>query len=758
MNRTQTWTRVDFARLETLFHTANGYLGVRAAPEEGAAEGVDSIRGTYVNAFYEMKDVRYGEKLYGFPETQQVMVNVPDTQTVRLTAGKERFSMFLPQAEERVQTLDMRGGGTLRRCLWHTARGDLRVEVRRMTSFRRKGLFLLRYRVISQGYEGPINLTATLNADVRNHAAANDPRVAAEPLQCFTVRDMGFEGAEAYALIRTLRSGLSLCCRTAYECRLERRTACTQTQAETTFAGVLGTGESAELTVYAWYADSRRDADPAGAARAALADCVRTGADVLVREQEAFLTAFWRDARVEISGDEGLQEAMDFDLYELLQSTGTDGLSNVAAKGLSGEGYEGHTFWDSEIYVAPFFMWTHPETAREMLLYRCLILPRARANARMLGFAKGALYPWRTIDGDECSAYFPAGTAQYHIDGDIAYAFLQYWDATGDIVFMAEHGAEVLVETARFWLELGHMAEDGFRIDCVTGPDEYTCLVNNNFYTNATARHNLQGAARVLDALKVAGADAHVREVTGVTGAELDAFRQAARHMYFPRDEKLGISAQDDSFLHKRVLDLQSIPKENFPLLLHYHPLFLYRHQVCKQADTVLAHLLFPDTADERTIRRSYEYYGKVTTHDSSLSLCVFAMAAARLGMTDTAETLFRDTVDLDLTDTHGNTRDGLHTANMGGAYLCMLRGFAGLTLDENGLALAPTLPSGWEGYAFTLRYRGARLRCEVDGKGARLACLTGGPVTVKMNGQGVRLVSEKNGTQESVHDTISNP
>ncbi|MCE5344551.1 MAG: family 65 glycosyl hydrolase, partial [Eubacteriales bacterium] len=433
--------------------------------------------------------------------------------------------------------------------------------------------------------------------------------------------------------------------------------------------------------------------------------------------------------------------ALDFDLYELLQSTGTDGLSNVAAKGLSGEGYEGHTFWDSEIYVAPFFLWTNPETARQMLQYRCAILPRARANARSLGFAKGALFPWRTIDGDECSAYFPAGTAQYHIDGDIAYAFLQYWYATGDLCFMAEHGAEVLVETARFWLELGHMAQDGFRIECVTGPDEYTCLVNNNFYTNATAQHNLRGAVRVLEALRTAGLDDSVCEATGVTDDELAAFTAAADRMFFPRDEKLGISAQDDSFLQKQVLDLASIPRENFPLLLHYHPLFLYRYQVCKQADTVLAHLLFPYTADPETIRRSLAYYRRVTTHDSSLSLCVFAMAAARLGMTQEAMNLFCEIVDLDGSDTHGNTRDGLHTANMGGAYLCVLRGFAGLMLDENGLSLAPTLPPGIMGYAFTLHYRGARLRCDVDATGTKLTHLAGETVTVKLNGETVRLM-----------------
>ncbi len=740
MKRTQTWSRDNFARLETLFHNANGYLGVRNAPEEGAVEGVDSIRGTYLNAFYEIKDIRYGEKLYGFPETQQVMVNVPDTQTVRLWAEGTAFSMFADTVEERRQTLDMEAGVTVRECLWHSAQGTLRVKITRMASFRHPGLFWMRYRVESLDYSGGIRLSAELNADVRNHAAANDPRVAAEPLQCLTVRNVRFEGGEACAEARTLRSGLTLACRTAYRCHWKAIRTHTDLMAETAFSGMLKPGESVELETYACYADSRRAENPALAAQAGLAECLSLGADTLLTEQRDYLSNFWQNARVEIRGGGALQEAMDYDLYELLQSTGTDGVSNVAAKGLSGEGYEGHTFWDSEIYVLPLFLWTDPERAKRMLLYRCGILPRARANARSLGFAKGALFPWRTIDGDECSAYFPAGTAQYHINGDIAYAFLQYWDATGDVSFMAEHGAEVLVETARFWLELGHMGEDGFRIECVTGPDEYTCLVNNNFYTNATAQYNLRGAVRVLNALAECGADAHVREATGVNDAELNDFKQAAELMYFPHDEKLGISAQDDSFLQKAVLDLHSIPKGNYPLLLHYHPLFLYRYQVCKQADTVLAHLLFPGTADAETVRRSYEYYLKVTTHDSSLSLCVFAMAAARLGLKGEAEKLFAETVDLDWGDAHGNTRDGLHTANMGGSYLCVLRGFAGLSLDEKGLALSPALPLGWKGYSFRLHYRGSCIGVAVDAQGTRLTHISGEPVMLRLNGEAVRV------------------
>ena len=738
MNISQAWARDRFAHLETLYHTANGCLGVRAAPEEGAVDGVDSIRGTYLNAFYEIKDVRYGEKLYGFPETQQVMVNLPDAQTVTLQAQGEPFSMFADTVTERVQTLSMDGGYTRRECRWQTARGVLRVDIQRLTPFAHKGLFVLRYRVTSEDFSGDVCLNAMLNADVHNHAAANDPRVAAEPLRCLEIRSLAMEGNEAVAVAETLRSKLTVCCRVAWLCDWPKETSVGRTAIGGVWNGCLSEGQQVELTVLADYADSRRYRDPVAQTRTELHFCQRMGAERLLAEQAEWMADFWQASRVTVEGDEQLQRALDYDLYELLQSTGNDGLSNVAAKGLSGEGYEGHTFWDSEIYVFPFFLWTNPAAARELLRYRCGILDRARANARSLGFAKGALYPWRTIDGDECSAYYPAGSAQYHINGDIAFAFIQYWEATGDLRFMAEQGAQVLVETARFWVALGHMAEDGFRMECVTGPDEYTCLVNNNFYTNATAQHNLRGAVRVVQRLRDAGLDGDVRAQTGVTDAELAAFTQAADRMYFPKDEQFGVSPQDDSFLQKAVLDLSAIPRDNFPLLLHYHPLFLYRYQVCKQADTVLAHLLFPYTADEDTVRRSYHYYERVTTHDSSLSQCVFAMMAARLGYMEQAVALFSGTVDLDRGDTHGNTRDGLHTANMGGSYLCVLRGFAGLTLTDNGLSLAPALPPGWKGYAFSLCYLGSRIHCAVKESGVSVTLVSGEPVQLTLHGQRV--------------------
>jgi alpha,alpha-trehalose phosphorylase len=421
---------------------------------------------------------------------------------------------------------------------------------------------------------------------------------------------------------------------------------------------------------------------------------------------------------------------MDFNIYQLLQSAGCDRLSNIPAKGLSGEGYEGHYFWDTEIYMFPFFLLTGRETARALLAYRYHILDGARRHARGLGHQTGALYPWRTIAGRECSSYYPSGSAQYHINADVAHSVLCYYGVTGDIDYLAEEGAEILWETSRLWLDAGHYDEEGrFRVDCVTGPDEYTCIVNNNYYTNKGAKENLLGSVRVYRLLSQKGL---LEKMTfHVTEDEIERFEHAAEHMYLPYDEKYGIYAQDDTFLQKKLWDIKSIPPENFPLLLHYHPLHINRHQICKQADTVLALWLFDENEDENITRRSFDYYEPLTTHDSSLSACVFSIVASRLQRLDCAYEYFKKTVGTDIEDAQGNTSHGLHIANAGGAWLAVTAGFAGLRIREDGLHFRPQCPRGWKSYTFRLRYQKSELEVMISGSAAVFTLLSGPPVKI---------------------------
>lgn len=729
---------------ESLFHTANGYLGLRACPEEGTPEGVPGIRGAYINAFYDDKPIRYGEKLYGFPETQQGIVNLTDVQTLRLFAGEEGFApLETGTVLEYRRSLDMQAGQTARYMKWRSPKGkEIEVTIRRMVSLCEKGLFILSYTVRALNFEGDIRFEAVEEGEVFNFADPSDPRVAAEKMRHLFVRRVERTENGGFIESRTGASGLSLCAAVRYlppagfTLAVESDTHSIRAES----AGRIGSGNSLCFVKLAAFADGRREQDPVSAALDTLERADRQGLAFYETKQKALLDDFWRASRVTVQGDERLQKSLDYSLYCLFCSAGRDSVSSMAAKGLSGEGYEGHYFWDTEIYVFPFFLLTDPGLAKSLLTYRHTILPKAREHARIMGHTSGALYPWRTISGSECSGYFPSGSAQYHLSADIAHAFMQYHEATGDVDFMAEKGAEVLVETARLFLDAGHWHEGSFRIDAVTGPDEYSCVVNNNFYTNAGAQETLRSAARIVALLKAQGKAGQVEKATHVTEEELKAFVLAADHMYLPYNEKLGIHAQDDAFLALDPLDLAAIPRDRFPLLLHYHPLWLYRHQVCKQADTVLAHYLYEDLADQDIMRRSYKYYERCTTHDSSLSACVFSIMAAKLGDMDKALHYFSLSATMDLDDAHGNSKDGIHTANMGGAYLGITAGFAGLRIKRDGLHLWPRVPETWQGYTFPMRYQNSRIEVAADHTGCRLTLTEGPAVTLYLYGQKIQI------------------
>ena len=728
--------REALAGEEAIFHCANGHLGVRGCFEEGYPSGLLSVRGAYINGFYDDVDIPYGEKLYGFPTTRQTIVNLPDAQTITLTLDGEQFDPFSDGLLEYERTLDMHRGTTWRRMLWRSTAGHtFRITARRMASFCMQELFLMDFEVESVDYAGPIRLHSSLNGNVENYSNADDPRVAPGAGRHILVEQADTENGVLHIVCHTSRSGLKVACRVKHLLEGDGDVAY-GSDGQSAWADVetnIQPGGRVKLYKFCMYSDSLRSENPSTHADAQLEQAVRLGAAHWYAEQETYLDAFWENSRVLIEGDADVQGYLDFNLYQLLQSAGKDGVGNVPAKGLSGEGYEGHYFWDTEVYVFPFFLLTDPKLAKSLLDYRYGILPQAREHARLLGHETGALYPWRTIAGTECSSYFPSGSAQYHINADVAHSFIQYYLATGDINYMAEKGGEVLIETARLWLNAGHMKDGRFLIDCVTGPDEYTCLVNNNYYTNAGARENLRWAANICKMLRQSGLFDRVQAQTGVGEEEERRFLEAAEAMYLPYDEDLGILMQDDSFLSKKRLDLSSIPKENFPLLLHYHPLFIYRHQVCKQPDAVLALYLFGDGVGEDAAKRTYAYYEAVTTHDSSLSKCIFSIMAARLGDVEKAYEYFRETASADLDDAHANTRDGLHVASVGGAYLAVVSGFCGLSIRPEGICLNPHLPQHWSRIRFRIQYRESVIVIEASQESCAIHVEKGEPQRVKI-------------------------
>ena len=601
-----TWTlsnhslsQEDLLNLESLFALGNGYLGVRGNFEEGYHDELTSIRGTYQNAFHDIVDIPYGEKLYGFPDTEQKMLNSIDAQTVQIFLGEdeEPFSLFTGDILSYERHLHLDQGFSERMIHWKSPVGrEVRLHFRRIVSFTTRELFAIDIRIEPINFFGAVKIVSTVNGDVSNYVGVNDPRVSSDHGKRLHVKQTGMKDDMIFALAETVSSKLKTACVSRHCLKnIDYNIDLTDVGSQPVVTMTFLLTKPVQFTKWNIYVDSLRQEGDLIEIGIELQKAFETKTfDDLLEMQKQYLTDFWEMANITIEGDDALQEGIRFNLYQLLQSVGRDEYSNIAAKGLTGEGYGGHYFWDTEIYMIPVFLLINPEIAKRLLIYRYKKLEAARNRAKEMGHKQGALFPWRTISGTECSSYFPSGSAQYHINGDIAYSYIQYFLATGDLPFLKEYGVEMLIETARLWIDVGHYHDGKFKIDAVTGPDEYTCVINNNYYTNVIAKYNLLWAYKACNILREKDSSTFLKlsDRLALSDNEMTDWKKAGEAMYLPYDEKLKINPQDDTFLQKAVWGFENTPTENYPLLLHYHPLTLYRYQVCKQADTVLAHFL----------------------------------------------------------------------------------------------------------------------------------------------------------------------
>lgn len=730
------------ARNETIFALGNGHLGMRGNLEEGRCVGVT---GTYINGFFEETPIVYGETAYGYARNRQVMLNVADAKVIRLFVDDEPLDLSSGWLLSYERRLDLREGVLVRTLSWRSPAGRrIDLTVRRLVSLTRRHVAAIEYVLAS--FEGAARLESAVDGGVSNQAAGADPRVGAHfherPLQTIHVEGTGRRAA---LVQQTRNTKLTLACVVDHDLASgggkERMDVGAESATLRVDAARRG-GQSVRLVKYIGYCTSLEC--PASEAQGRAADAVdkamRAGFETLCAEQAGYLKSFWERADVRIEGDDSLQQGLRFNIWSLLQSAGRDGRTSVAAKGLSGEGYEGHYFWDTEIYVLPFFVYTSPDIARSLAQYRIRLLDKARTRAAEMS-QRGALYPWRTIGGEETSPYYPAGTAQYHINADIVYALKKYVDATGDRAILLEGGAEMVFETARLWADLGDFIPEmngDFCIDEVTGPDEYSALVNNNLYTNLMAQEHLLFAADLSDELAASSPEQYRRiaSTLSLLPEEVQGWKEAARRMRIPYNRDKGIHAQDDLFLTRARWDLQNTPRENYPLLLHYHPLVIYRFQVLKQPDVVLAQVLLGEKFSAADKKRNFDYYNRLTTGDSSLSPCIQSVAAAELGYTEEAYRYFSHTARMDLDDVNGNVADGVHMAAMAGTWISLLYGFAGMRDRVGALSFSPRLPSRWKSLAFRLQYKGRSLAITITHEKAAYDVLDGDPLAVVHRGR----------------------
>ena len=718
----------SFAQDESLFALSNGSLGVRGGLEEGDSP----TQGSFLAGVWERTPIEYHERFPGFAAHTDTRVPVADATRIHLRLGDTPVRLEDGQWLDFSRSLDLRSGTYRRHLRWRSPEGfTLDIVAERIVCLDEPGLLAIRYRVSSVDYDGPITLESAISTVRDAVEQGHDPRIGTRLDGGLSNTDTFAEEALAWVGQQTTHSDIRTICAQGHtlldDSLVFRHAALVPHGVMQIYDGALHPGSSVAIEKYAAYAWTRpADCEPHAElfarAEATLQRGMKAGFATLLARQTAQLERLWQDADIAIDGDPQSEQALRFNLFHVFQSSSRDGSGSTAAKGLTGEGYEGHYFWDAEIFMLPVLATLSPALARSMLSYRYRTLERSRLHARELNHPHGALYAWRTISGDECSAYFPGGSAQYHINAAVAWAIRLYVDASGDLDFLRDCGAEMLFETARVWLDVGHFnpRRDGaFCIHEVTGPDEYSALVHNNHYTNRMAQKHLNDAAAT--AVWMAGAApvqyAQLCKRIGLGEDEIAQWRRAADAMYLPVDEQLGIFPQDDNFLELPRLHVR--PEEvKKPLLLRLHPMTIYRHQVCKQADTVLALMLAGENVDRDAKRRNLEYYEGVTIHDSTLSASTFGVVAAEVGQTGKAYRYFIDTLRVDLDDSHGNAAHGIHMAAMAGSWLTFSWGFGGLRVMDGKPALSPRLPVAWNGYRFGVRWGNAQLRVNVSGEG----------------------------------------
>jgi alpha,alpha-trehalose phosphorylase len=734
-------TRLDLnviAQSESLFALANGHIGLRGNLDEGEPHG---LPGTYLNSFYEIRPLPYAEAGYGYPEGGQTVVDVTNGKIIRLFVEDEPFDVRYGNLVSHERVLDLRSGTLTRNAQWSSPAGkEVKVTSTRLVSLTNRSVAAIEYVVEAVKDFVRVTVQSELVTNEDQPLTSADPRVAAildNPLEA--VEHEAFERG-ALLMHRTRASALMMAAAMDHEIdvpgRVEVATDARDDLARTTVICGLRAGQKLRIVKYIAYGWSSQRSRPAlrDQAAAALHSARYSGWQGLLDAQRAYLDDFWENADVEVEGDAESQQAVRFGLFHLVQASARAERRAIPSKGLTGTGYDGHAFWDTEGYVLPVLSYTLPHAVADSLRWRASTLELARERATELGL-KGASFPWRTIRGQECSAYWPAGTAAFHINADIAMAFERYRVVTGDHTLEAECGVTVLVETARLWMSLGHHDRHGvWHIEGVTGPDEYTAIVRDNVFTNLMAAHNLVTAADACNRHPEAA------EAMGVTSEETAAWRDAADAVNIPYDEELGVHQQCEGFT--KFAEWDFVNDNKYPLLLHQAYVRLYPAQVIKQADLVLAMQWQSHAFTPEQKARNVDYYERRMVRDSSLSACSQAVMCAEVGHLELAHDYAYEAALIDLRDLHSNTRDGLHMASLAGAWTAIVGGFGGLRDDEGILAIDPQLPDGITRLRFRLRWRDFRVTVDANHRDVTYTVRDGpgGELTIRHAGEDVTL------------------
>ena len=733
---------LDLDRLgqtESIFALSNGHIGWRANLDEGEPH---AIAGSYLNAVYEEVSLPYAETAYGYPEAGQTIVNVTDGKVIRLLVEDEPFDVRYGRLLGHERVLDLKAGVLRRTVDWESpSHRTVRIRSTRLVSLSHRAIAAVLYEV--EPLDGPANVVLQSEL-VANEPVTErdrrDPRTAdllKSPLQS----ELAAALPRGAALIHSTRlSHIRVAAAMTHEVAGPRGTTssveCSPDHARFTVNARLAKGRTLRIVKFVSYGWSRVRSTPAmrSQAEGALAVAAEHGWRRLAAAQRRYLAEFWARADVELTGDPAVQQGLRFAMFQVLQAAARAEQRAIPAKGLTGPGYDGHTFWDTEAYVLPVLTYISPQAVADALRWRHSILDLARRRARDLGL-RGAAFPWRTIHGEECSGYWPASTAAFHINADVADAVQRYVSATGDAPFERSAGAELLIETARLWASVGHFDRQGaFRIDGVTGPDEYSAIADNNLYTNLMAQQNLRAAA------DVARRHPAVARRLEVKPEELRTWRRAADRMLIPYNPDLRVHEQASAFTEHERWDFEGTRPDQYPLFLHFPYFDLYRKQVVKQADLVLAMFRRGDAFTDEEKARNFAYYEAITVRDSSLSSCTQSIMAAEVGLLGLAYDYLGEAALMDLDDLEHNVRDGVHVGSLAGAWLAVVAGLGGMRHHADKLGFSPRLPGAIRRLVFRISFLGRLIKVAVDHERVTYTLLEGPPMTFRHYGETVRV------------------
>jgi len=731
------------AQSESVFALSNGHIGVRGNLDEGEPNG---LPGTYLNSFFDLRPLPYAEAGYGYPESGQTIINVTNGKLIRLLVDDEPFDLRYGRLIHHERILDLRAGTLERIVEWASPSGRVvRVRSTRLVSFTQRAIVAIHYEVEAVGRPTRVVLQSELVANEDVPRQSRDPRVADALNHPLQAEERSASGNRSMLIHSSRSSGLIMAAAADHLLhgvpQSSSHTYIEDDWARTTVGTQLQPGEKVAITKFVAYGWSSQRSLPAirDQVDAALSAVLHTGWDGLLAEQREYIDDFWDGADVEVVGDDGIQQAVRFGLWHVLQAGARAERRALPAKGLTGPGYDGHAFWDTESFVLPVLIATMPGAAADALEWRNSTIDLALERAKTLGFA-GAAFPWRTIRGQECSAYWPAGTAAFHVNADVAVAAARYVHWTGDDDFARTCAMPMLVHTARLWASLGFQGGDGhFHIHGVTGPDEYSAIVDDNTYTNLLAARNLRYAADVVERWPDDAADLQV------SAAEIAAWRHADATMAMPFDAHRGVHQQDLGSTEREVWDFAaSDAHQAYPLLLNAPYFDLYRKQVAKQADLVLALHWCGDSFTPEEKAKAFAYYEPLTVRDSSLSACTQSIIAAEVGHLELAHDYLTEASLMDLRDLEHNTRDGVHVASLAGSWLALVCGFGGMRDHGGELTFAPRLPTAIESLSFTIRWRGDKVRVAVSQTQATYTLEDGhGPgLVLKHHGEPFRLTT----------------